>query len=241
LNDYIKKCIGNGVYIELLLNEFYVPQRDAYQNYNYNHQNLIYGYKDDEFYILGVLNGKPVLSTINENNIISAHDNCMSNYDNEAEIIYCIDPVRDNFKFSIETFKESLSEYLSGEVSKIQMYNLSFKNLLFGINIYNGLMQSDGIMRIKNDVLILYLLYEHKKCMNERLLFLRNRGYLKEDEFNTIQVQVHEVLKKSQILLNCILKSMINRVEISDDKIIDILRDMKSIEAKAYNELLSLL
>lgn len=46
LIEMVKKCINNGIYVTGLWNEFYVPQKHAYQRYNFVRNYLIYGYDD---------------------------------------------------------------------------------------------------------------------------------------------------------------------------------------------------
>jgi len=45
--DFIKSYIRHGKYVHLYLDEYHVPQRMAYQVFNFLHENLIFGYDDE--------------------------------------------------------------------------------------------------------------------------------------------------------------------------------------------------
>lgn len=42
--EFVINAIESDYYIDLILDEYYIPERKAYREYNYNHQNLIFGY-----------------------------------------------------------------------------------------------------------------------------------------------------------------------------------------------------
>lgn len=52
---FIIGCITNGRYVEILMDEFYLSCKPAYQSWHLSHQSLIYGYDKDKerFLILG--------------------------------------------------------------------------------------------------------------------------------------------------------------------------------------------
>lgn len=52
----LKKCINQGFYIYLEINEMYIPKRDAYLNYEYIHDLLIYGYDENGYYSIAYNN-----------------------------------------------------------------------------------------------------------------------------------------------------------------------------------------
>lgn len=48
----IKQEINAGFYVILCVNEFYIPERKAFQKFYYEHDIIIYGYDDKNFYTL---------------------------------------------------------------------------------------------------------------------------------------------------------------------------------------------
>ena len=67
IHDMLHWNISHGYYVNMCLDEFYVPDRAKYQRGHYNHYNLFYGYDDEEklYYIMGYgKKGSPIISTI---------------------------------------------------------------------------------------------------------------------------------------------------------------------------------
>jgi len=210
--EFIKENINEQKYIELILDELYLPSREAYQSYHYNHANLIYGYDTEYIYLIGIVNGKPCMSANTIDDVIRAYEE--SKTGQVDEVVYVFDRVRGTYTFDKDFFKQNLRSYLKGKAENIQLYNLSacmedYKSLMYGINIYDGLMTPIGLNRIKNDLRIAYTLYEHKKCMIERIQFLLTRGYLNNESYNSIIHYATMMCKQSHILLNIIMKSKI--------------------------------
>lgn len=44
--DYILEAVMNGKYVIMCVNEYYIPNREAYMSYSYNHNIMLYGYDE---------------------------------------------------------------------------------------------------------------------------------------------------------------------------------------------------
>ncbi|EPR10591.1 hypothetical protein L323_13825 [Ruminiclostridium papyrosolvens C7] len=47
LVNFIKKCINNNIYVSGIWNEFFIPSKLGYKNFNFERNYLIYGFDDD--------------------------------------------------------------------------------------------------------------------------------------------------------------------------------------------------
>lgn len=232
-----------GKYVELSLSEFNIPNRSRYQKWHNPHPNLIYGYDENNIYVLGVNDGYPAESKVPNEDFIRSY----SDANNKNHIIYEMDFIKSKYEFNIEYYKQSLYDYLKGKPQSLQIYNLShhteFVNAetLFGIDIYDALMSDSGLHVMKADERIAYLLYEHKSCMFEGIDFLLERGYLSGDGYKVIKADADKLKAVSRKLLHIVLKNDLTPDIKINEKVINSLSLLKEIECRCYPALIGLL
>jgi len=239
--EYIKSCIDIKKYIDLYLDEFFMPDREAYGEYHIRVQNLVYGYDNDSIYLLGLDSGKPIQSKISIKDFFNAYETCKEMFN----FVYEIDFFKCKFSFKLDYFKRSLENYMSGEIENPQLYNMDsimpLSDVTFGMNIYSKLLTDKGIEIIKNDNRVAYVIKEHKTCMYERLKFLKARGFLNECNYEILIGYATELKDKSSTMLNLIIKNEIKNDSLIAEKLKNHLIAIKAIEEKYYPLLLELL
>lgn len=149
LENLVINSIVQDQYIQLCLNEFYVPDKKAYNNYDFIHDNLIVGFDNikQEFTLLGY----------NKDNILALS---LITYDDFAKAFYTVDSIltkslgvgssgyaskvfllrkRDDVVYELdkELIKESLIDFLNGNDYdyKFRMISNPKRNKIFGMNI----------------------------------------------------------------------------------------------------------
>jgi hypothetical protein len=235
--EFIRFNIDHNRYIEMLLDEFYIPERNAYKNFHFAHTNIIYGYDDAFIYILGVgYANKPSAVKVEISVMNEAYESCRQSID----VIYIMYYMHDEmYDFHIGSFMHILTQYLNGEVINPALYNIQLEeNMAIGINIYDMLTTQKGVELLKNDQRISYVLMEHKKCMVERIKFLYTRGYLNKSEYDKILEMTSNVYRTSRTFMNILLKNVIKSDDAIESKILPILAEMKEAEKEAYTYLL---
>lgn len=152
-------------------------------------------------------------------------------------------------KFSPKKVRESLIDYISGTPIMLA-YNDRFKPLFteekdeyfFGINcyqlIYNMLNNCNKGEELPNRWRqVIYLFYEHKKIMCERLEFMKKEGCLENADYHIERYQ--EIKNRMQIILNLFLKYSITYKKGILEKIFLELENINSNERKIIDDLIS--
>ena len=159
--DMIKYMINNNYYLRGLINEFYVPNRIAYNKYDHEHDFLIYGYNDEYQYfnIIGydhdMFYKETVLPFENTyNGLFGLHRGWLNfmKIKNDFE-----------FVFDINVMKGFLSDYIYSD----NKYGKKNDELIYGINIYEYF--TDSVKQNVFDLRYLRTFLEHKECMYSRI------------------------------------------------------------------------
>lgn len=241
--QYAKILINKSIYIEVLLNERYVPNRWAYKIKDYDHLNLIYGYDDIKctFTILGVSKyGKPQISIISYDELLIAFMTCQKN-EPITGIKYETDfsPI----EFSISNMCTFLKDYInSTNSSNVYLTERPKSKRIFGISVYDVILNNENNFKAYlKDERITHILCEHTECMCKRLLFLNKRGYLELEQYIKLDNDFKLLLELSQINLNLTLKNKINPSVDIQNTIKNNLYIIKDNEIKLFNHLLMVL
>lgn len=249
INTYIHWSINNGYYIEIQLDDYYIPSRDRYCSEHRKHNNLIYGYDDErnEYNLIGYNNKL-------HNSMIAYADfeRAFKAISNDGDIIYRIKyaPSDQTFEFNKNILKEKLQEYMEGiDSSEAFATTVPLQEGIYGIKVYDVLINTErGKYLLLQDKRISYVLYEHNKIMKDRIDYLISKKII-SDDYTTkkLILLINEIVNKSETLKNSILKK--NMVEnISDNHknrlentIISITKELYKIETQFYEELIILL
>lgn len=206
IHEYIQWNIRHFYYVSILLDEYYIKNRKAYQTCHYQHANMFYGFDNTEkvYYIMGIgKNSTPVIDKLPydvlEKNIVLS--------ENIIRYKYSTNKVG-RLTFNIKILINSLWEFLFDINSSERVGNLlEGENVYYGISILQRLVNTEiGQDHLLEDKRIAFLLYEHCLLMRQRLDFLHSNQYLNKKDYIELLEKCNEMIKTSNILLNLVLK-----------------------------------
>lgn len=197
--NLIKYALLKGQYVTLELNERYVPNTWAYENVSFEHENLIYGIDEQAqvIYLMGY----------DKHQIFSPYTLSYSEFLDAFNHVTCDGEIT-LLSFEIPQLPLTLNkatiltfckEYLSGTNSTYrEILTHDCIDWVFGIQIYDVLLQNVSLL---GDKKIVYLLYEHKHLMKERVKYLSEKGLIDALEYDILYNEAENLEKTSTLLL----------------------------------------
>lgn len=207
LHSFIISSIENGFYLNICLNEYWIPKRHSYNKFRYDHYNLIYGYDEDkrEYKILGYdWKGKVTLGIIE----FDLLEKCIVS---RPIVRYVYRVNKYVFKFQIGYVIEMLEEFVGGKDSSKRYGGLlTATEGTYGIRIFSELLNTvEGKNLVLEDKRISFLLYEHCKLMLGRLNYLIEKRYLGVEKCSDLTNQCNKMVKTAERLKNQVIKNKI--------------------------------
>ncbi len=218
---FIKECIDDGKYIELLLDQYHVADRVEYHTIHALHQNLIYGYDDAEkiVHLLGYKNhGKLTLTTISYSDIKYQFEkrHCVKE-------IHVVEYEQDAYgiEYRGSYIKKMLRQYLDGYNSSQDLAHLMEpRKRVYGIDCYDALLSEKGMKRLLSDRRVSHLLYEHKALMLDRFRYMSCHGEFDSESLQSISTEYSKVVKTAFNVRALAVKYIIKE----DEGVIDTIR-----------------
>ena len=198
------RLIENKSYILTKSNEYYIPGRNAYKAFNFDHENLVYGfdmekqqfniasYKSDGYY-----GGSPIS--------FDEYFDALK-YNEFTDFTFNIFTRVPDYKprFDIEKCSSYLCDYLSGSNRK---YDLSQDKYCFGIDAVKNLyFYIEHIKASEKGLAVryFYFLWENKKLMYDRIKYMAENGYVKGNL--NLYDEYAQVVNDSEMIKNLSLK-----------------------------------
>lgn len=240
--DDVHSLIKNGCeedyYINVNINELYIPERQDLEKREHFHYNLIFGFDDEArvFYALGYnQSGKLEIA-----NIPYAVVDDLKNVGNGV-VRYKKNVNTAKFEFSIDYVLNSMEEFLYGIDSSVKFMGVIGKQKgIYGINIFQELLYTErGRELITTDRRVSYLLYEHAVNMIARMKFIYQLGYLDAIKRDMILEIGNRMLKTAEFLKNKVIKNIYKGN--LQDKILELLRELAELEKFFYTEAINAL
>lgn len=207
LLEYIKKQIDLNNYIEIEINEnihFKLPDSDDI----YFHQNLVYGYDDEEMllYMLYYNAGTIQSITMSYNDFLSERNSQL----HRKIHVMKYSPGYEKYELIPSHLLQVYKEFQEG--CNISYYEPDLnKYCIFGIDCLKELFTENGIDEFLSDVRICQLLLERVTCNKDRMEFL----YFKEELNITTYLEtirlLNEQIKNFKILRSLIVKKYCGR------------------------------
>lgn len=223
--DFLVKSIDNGHYIALMLNEKYIPSSVAYNAFDFEHQNLIYGYdlNDKRVFLMGFdkyQHFKPYMLTFEE--FFAAYNNLMNSYEitliNFSASEYA-------YNLNVKTVCKMLKEYrFSVDSSCREELNVNKKLRYYGIQIYDILL--NNLYKL-SDHRISYIIYEHKKIMVARIDYFKDKGLLYSVDYLRLHNKSKEIEELSSKLILICIKYQISKQDKLLNNIGQIIKNIK--------------
>ena len=253
--EFIINAIDSNTYVDIWLDEYYIPVKNAYKRYSKPHNNLVYGYDKEKkyFYMAGYVQdgvnqfvGTYGIFHITFNELYDAYKNCPYNEWYKSIYLYSIEShggTIEKYKFNIGTVKRSLESYLYSENSLFNYANVVPKTnrFSFGLDVYQDLLSNlDMGHYYPDDIRPLELLVEHKKCMVDRIIYLYSKKYISKEECEMLNLFSSEILKYTLKARNLQLKYIISKRG-NLDYYRNLLRELPGIEKRFLEKMLSVL
>lgn len=236
--SHFKDAINNNSYIEMLLDEYFISNRNAYGRYHYFHSNLVYGYDDEKniIYLLGHDTKKRYTTTeVSYENLILAFKK-QERYINYISVDYPYSP----YKLNIDKVNEIIRNYVLSTNLSEQYVNISGERSRgFGFSIYDQIINED-MQVLLDDIRISHFLYEHKCILSMFVRFLYFRKFIKHEDYIELSKMFDNIENKALILRNLILKNSMSSQK-NIHKIRSILEELKNNEKLGLNILISAL
>lgn len=235
LDQFVKYCLNRNYYLLLRLDEYYLSKRKAYKKYHYEHDNLIYGYDDREYYLLGY--GQKVTDSRIKN--IGLDDIC---YRNKKIVRYRLATNEYKYMFDLEGFLGTLEEFIHGfDSSKKYNHILTQNTSIYGLKIFEAFLNNAKAKELLlTDKRIPYLLNEHCEIMTRRLDYLIANGYIKiENNIYFLKEKCKQMTAQANLLIMIWLKNSITKKE--NDAVMNNLLRLYEIEKIFYNNLYEVL
>ncbi|MCL2261933.1 MAG: hypothetical protein FWC08_01780 [Defluviitaleaceae bacterium] len=223
--NILKSYISNGYYLWCHLNEFYVPNRSSYGVSNRSHQNLIYGYNEQnmQLNISGYASNRKYKQSLisYEEFKLSLNHMHFNQYSNNNNIsIGCFKHNGNVPQFNMKKFVNELHQYYYGGSVEGKKF--------FGMSAYKHLKQHVKDSLHKNiNLRYIHLLNEHKQLMHKKIQYLIDINALTKNDY--LQEFILLSNKTSTILSLCI-KNNIKSSESNINKICKLLDDVESLE-----------
>lgn len=236
IHSYIENAIKDDYYLCISLDEYYVPNRSAYNKFFYEHYNLLFGFDDDkrEYNLMGYdNNGKIVNNTI-------SYDVLENAIGEKIIMRYRFTVNSYMFQFNVEYLKEILSEFLEGKNSSIRYANIMTTKVGdYGIKVFDNFLNGEiGFQLFQKDKRISYLFYEHALLNRDRLDYLIKEKLVRENEIINLRNKANEMLKIAEIVKNLVIKNMFKPQR---NSILEMLTKLKQIEKDYFTLLLECL
>ena len=238
--DIIELMIGfldDRNYVDVELDEFFVPDRTAFKQYNRLHTNLLYGYDrtDETFDIAGYADGdvfrKSKLTFTDFRNAFFR--------DKDSNVILLQIHDYYNYKLNSHMLKMQLEAHLNSTdfFSSLSANRNYEPEIVYGLDAYDCFIEN--FPSHQSDIRPLHVIYEHKKLMLMRLIHMQLIGVLDDKIFEILYEGYKELERLSLACRNAQLKNKISKSDKNVDNILNHIHTIKIQESKLIPLLLN--
>ncbi|BCJ95338.1 hypothetical protein acsn021_29070 [Anaerocolumna cellulosilytica] len=194
--DYIFNALNEGKYVLACVDEFYIPNRRAYQKFNYVHDILIYGYDDElmEFEVAGYDD------RMNYSITKVPYKNMELSKPQYIDILSVNSKYP--FEMNIKSILLQLKQYIN-EIDNLLLGDMYRSDRTYGIEACLDILdmyKEEFRLNHLCDIRPIYLLVEHKECMYKRIELINKIYNIKPEE------DYYYIVEGFLILKNLLLK-----------------------------------
>ncbi|MCI8371710.1 MAG: hypothetical protein HFI75_04810 [Lachnospiraceae bacterium] len=242
--DYFINLIEQNYYINLGVDEFYIPGRNDYQKRHHMHVNFLYGF--DRTRKVFQLIGFDQFLKYSEIDFDSFYYAIQREVREGTKInLYQYSSRSDPEEFHLEAVCYMLKAYLHGynsfAVSSTEIIvEDRNKPILYGLQIHKKICSDrEHMSRFLRDIRIIYQIYEHSLIMKEMLIFMNHIHILPDGIYEGCMKLFDAVIQLSSVIKNVVLKNKVSPIENIEIKIKGLLTDLKQKEETAISYLLA--
>ena len=239
---FITACIDKGYYVQPTVDEYFLPDSAAYQTRHFMHETLIHGYDNQIFIGIGYnKQGGYAAYHIAFSELEQAilHADLTGHYDSDGLRLFKY-ALHAKYDFDIHLVREQLSDLLHARNSSERFRMVANpSDGAYGLATYPCLksyIESFLHPPFSFDIRPAHILWEHKKCMVDRLKYMEVQGYLKSEY--GFSAEYDELMRNTGIVRLMLLKFKITR---SPDLIHRVLSRLDNIAEKEKSLLQNLL
>lgn len=238
--EYIIDNIKTNRYVEIWLNEYFIQGLEAFHEYAFIHESLIYGIEEKQKYVklVSFKNGKPIFLSVSFEVLEVAWKDAI--HYNPLMYTFEFSPDEGGYDLDVSHIYKQLKDYIVGRNSSVDFQYIAEKEAgVFGNRIYKKIMEEeDNKNTFLKDERIAYIMREHKKCMAFRMEYLHEYGIITSKDYAYIKEAIDKIQKLSQSILGLVLKNKIFHKTNAKDKIWDYMEETCLIEQKCYSAVL---
>lgn len=184
--DFVCISISCNNYVKLYLDEYYLPYRFLYKKTHYIHESLFFGfdYDKNELYGLAYVSDEKGYHfkefTVCMNDVRQAY-NALVDEGVQKERITLMSCNREKyFEFDKKAVRNSIYEYINSIQTDLRYAEINNPNkkYIFGLNIYDALINYYEKGAKSKSVIPLHIIYEHKKLMLDRIMYMIDNQYI---------------------------------------------------------------
>ena len=188
--EFICKSIFQDKYIKIYLDEFYLSYRMQFKKEHYIHESFFFGYdyEKKELYGLAYAIDKAAYQfkefTVSMDEVRRAYNAAFIESVQKERIMMLSCNCEKYYEFDIKIVKNSIWEYINSIQTDLKYgeINNPNKDYIFGINIYDELINYfKGDVKSKT-VIPLHIIYEHKKLMYDRIIYMIENQYISYEQ-----------------------------------------------------------
>ncbi|WP_054749921.1 hypothetical protein [Ruminiclostridium josui] len=244
--DFIVSSIDMGYYVTTYLDEFYIPDREAYQKRHFRYDNMIFGYDLS----------RKILKIIGYTDKYAYNESCISFSEFESSYNHSVERRNDvillrpkdensylpSFDFDIVNVKNLLEDFLLSRNTseRLRIINNPTKNVIFGMSVYREIINNFKSVLEEDkkecNMIALHVLWEHKKTMVSRIEYLIDNNYINRD--SNLLESYSQLRNKALSFRNMIIKFNINKNRRLVEMVIAGLEKMVETEKKLVTDLL---
>ncbi|MFC4306143.1 hypothetical protein [Cohnella boryungensis] len=190
MSAFCAEALEAGYYPDVFLDEQWIPQSHAFESYRLPHHLLIYGYDYGKHFYCQGFDKRGIYGDYKV-----SFDDLDRAYSSVAELVrtgeageqgtflFKLDPDYE-YRFDRCAVIGQLKDYLRGDTEENRINRNPGKDVL-GIEVYDSLLlyfdcvrREDPRLKGRADIRQLHLLWEHKKTMADRLIYMKREGHL---------------------------------------------------------------
>ncbi|MGG4551419.1 hypothetical protein [Paenibacillus humicus] len=183
--DSIIDALQQDYYVFMVVEQYYIPDTDAYKKFSHNHDIMIYGFDRDKktLYIADNFNGKYQFSECYFSQFVDAYYHTNEEKDRLNSNILLFKKKKLHTEFDQLRLIDNLNSYLTGIYPEMRSshWHQHFQGWAKGLDIYLNVKEYLYLLkssRAKFDKRTFYAIWEHKKLMVMRIEYMHNNNYI---------------------------------------------------------------